>query len=106
MTLPFTGRFPVTIVSSGGWPVTQVSGLDGAYPMTPVTAVQGFPITLTDNAYPVVLVNEDGTEYGGAPGAPSYRLLEGDMQSGTDHRLLEGDMQSGTDKRLLEGDMA
>lgn len=40
------------------------------------------------------------------PVTPSYRLLEGDMQSGTDHRLLEGDMQSGTDKRLLQGDMA
>ena len=55
--------YPVTIVASGGYPVVQVSGIDGATPMTPV-ASGGFPITLvTGDAKPVCLVNEDNTEW-------------------------------------------
>lgn len=63
---------PVTIVTSGGIPVTQAAALTAlGAPMTVVTA-GGIPATLADSGgYPVVLMNEDGTLYAGTLTPPS-----------------------------------
>ena len=68
--------FPVSIVPAGGFPVTQVSGLDGAAPFTPVDPpLYGYAITLVDSGgYPMVLVNLDGSVYSTGD---SEMLLEG-----------------------------
>ena len=56
---------PVTIVSSGGYPVINTSDLTKGEPMTPVALTNNkgaFAITLvTAGAEPVVLINEDNS---------------------------------------------
>lgn len=60
----------VTIVDSGGFPVTNTSSLLAGTPMTPVDA-GGMAVTLVDSGgYPVCLIEEDGTLWSGGGGIP------------------------------------
>lgn len=66
------GGPPVTIVASGGVPMTPVAYGKGA-PYT-VVASGGFPITIADNAAPAVFLNADGSEYPRLPYDPSFDI--------------------------------